>query len=287
MPAIIYAPRQLLAPPYSLRSLTVDGASLMESCTHQAQSQNSMYTTEHLLVLVQEGEYRLHWADETVVVPKGEAVLIRKTHYVDYEKIRLDEQVGFKSLFFFIKDSFLKEFLLMNPSVHHSSSITDFVVKLPLNATIRGFVESVLPYFDELHPYDPGLLRLKMLELLYNLSGLNADLIGQLVSFSQLKRHDIPTVMDANFTRHLSLNEFAYLCGRSLSAFKREFHQIYGLPPGQWLLRKRLQRAHDLLTQATTSVSDAGYEAGFENIAHFSRAYKKYYGHSPSASRSA
>jgi AraC-like DNA-binding protein len=45
--------------------------------------------------------------------------------------------------------------------------------------------------------------------------------------------------MEENFSFNLKLEEFARLSMRSLSAFKRDFQQVYQTSPGKWLLGKR------------------------------------------------
>ncbi|WP_426478264.1 helix-turn-helix domain-containing protein [Chryseobacterium sp. CBSDS_008] len=68
-----------------------------------------------------------------------------------------------------------------------------------------------------------------------------------------------------------------------MSAFKRDFQKIFGIPPRQWLQLRRLKEAHFLLTQKGRSVSDIYLDLGFENLSHFSFAFKKQFGYPPSS----
>jgi AraC-like DNA-binding protein len=45
-------------------------------------------------------------------------------------------------------------------------------------------------------------------------------------------------IMEVNFRFNLSLDEYARLCHRSLSSFKRHFQTAFHETPGKWLLRK-------------------------------------------------
>jgi AraC-like DNA-binding protein len=92
-------------------------------------------------------------------------------------------------------------------------------------------------------------------------------------------------VMEKNFYLNLEIKEFAKLCGRSLSAFKRDFNFYFRTSPGRWLLARRLQHAHLLLNITDKRPSEIAYECGFENISHFCRAFKEKFGYSPSNSR--
>ena len=84
-----------------------------------------------------------------------------------------------------------------------------------------------------------------------------------------------------NYTSPISLEELAYLSGRSLSSFKRDFQSIYNTTPAKWIREKRLSKAHQMLQSSQMSVAEVAYSLGFENPTHFSRIFKQQYGISP------
>ena len=73
----------------------------------------------------------------------------------------------------------------------------------------------------------------------------------------------------------------ASLTGRSLAAFKRDFEKIFGIPPGRWLMQRRLEEARRLIKEDRKKPSDIYLDLGFENLSHFSFAFKKAFGKSP------
>ncbi|WP_228724170.1 helix-turn-helix domain-containing protein [Spirosoma sp. KUDC1026] len=81
---------------------------------------------------------------------------------------------------------------------------------------------------------------------------------------------------------NLPLEKFSYLTGRSLTTFKKDFKQIFRMTPGRWLQQKRLERAHYQLTVKKQRPIDVYIHAGFENLSHFSFAFKKQFGLAPS-----
>jgi len=87
--------------------------------------------------------------------------------------------------------------------------------------------------------------------------------------------------MEANFRYNLSLEDYARLCHRSLSSFKRDFHRHFKQPPGRWLLRKRLEYAAGLLHNPRMTVSEVAFESGFEDVSHFSRVFKEHFKQPP------
>src|ERR1700744_4135812 len=87
--------------------------------------------------------------------------------------------------------------------------------------------------------------------------------------------------MEANYRCNLSLEEFARIANRRLSAFKREFVDTYQLPPGKWLLQRRLAHAEGLLSRGGKPVSEVADECGFESQTHFTRVFKERFGLAP------
>ena len=89
--------------------------------------------------------------------------------------------------------------------------------------------------------------------------------------------------MEENFTCDLSIEEIAHYTGRSLATFKRDFKKISDLTPEKWLIKKRLERAYELMNAGGKKVVDVYAEVGFRNPSHFSTAFKREYGMSPTA----
>lgn len=101
------------------------------------------------------------------------------------------------------------------------------------------------------------------------------DLIEK--STTQSSKINIEDVMLNNFQYNLRIEEFAILCGRSLSAFKRDFKKIYKTTPSSWLKDMRLQYSKQLLFESDFNVNEICFESGFINNSHFIRAFKAKY----------
>jgi AraC-like DNA-binding protein len=87
--------------------------------------------------------------------------------------------------------------------------------------------------------------------------------------------------MLANFGKPLNIEDYAYLTGRSVSTFNRDFKRLFTISPKQWLMEQRLEKAKSLLAINNTSVSDVAFESGYENISHFIKAFHKKFDISP------
>jgi AraC family transcriptional regulator len=87
--------------------------------------------------------------------------------------------------------------------------------------------------------------------------------------------------IDTDATARRSIAERAQAVGRSGTQLTRAFRRYVGLSPHQYVLRRRLIVAADLLA-AGRSVSDACFHSGFENLSHFIRSFQRAYAVRPS-----
>jgi AraC-like DNA-binding protein len=69
--------------------------------------------------------------------------------------------------------------------------------------------------------------------------------------------------------------------GVAYSHFRREFKTRTGLPPKQYLLRLRLEKARRLLGNTPDPVKTIADQLGFNSPFHLSAAFKKEFGISP------
>lgn len=87
--------------------------------------------------------------------------------------------------------------------------------------------------------------------------------------------------MDKQWMLPLYMEQIALECGLSEYHFFRLFKAVFGISPHQYLIRKRLDEALNLLRKRTCSISDAAFICGFSDIYSFSKAFKKQYGMAP------
>ena len=93
---------------------------------------------------------------------------------------------------------------------------------------------------------------------------------------------DILNFLNENYMLDLSLSEIARYTGRSLATFKRDFAKVSDLTPQKWIIRRRLEAAHELIASGSRKISEICFDVGFKNLSHFSKLYKETYGMAPS-----
>ena len=82
--------------------------------------------------------------------------------------------------------------------------------------------------------------------------------------------------MENNFANNLNLEEYAKLCARSLSTFKRDFYSIYKKTPGKWLIEKRVKYSSFLIKNTNKQIDEIIYDSGFRNRSHFVKVFKEH-----------
>jgi AraC family transcriptional regulator len=83
----------------------------------------------------------------------------------------------------------------------------------------------------------------------------------------------------------VGLDELAALVGLSVYHFCRAFKVSTGLPPHRWRLVRRMERAQELLTSSALDITLIGAAVGYEDSAHFSNAFRRVVGCSPTVFR--
>lgn len=266
--------------------LMLDGCSVISQCIHTMKGSGTLFLEEHLLLFVLEGTIKLAYGKQTYVVGKNEMILLKKATSVKYERQgNPDNDNIFDSLMFCIKDDLLKDFLTTaNVKIPRMEDEIKISVN-PMSDCLIAFTCSLKPYFNDPSTVNPGLLRLKIMELLYGISECSKNMFQQVLQLRHPVRADIRQVVEQHYATPVTLPELAYLSGRSLSSFKRDFQLIYNMPPAQWIRTKRLEKAKEMLQKTLLPVTEICYSMGFENISHFSRIFKDHYGQSPTEYR--
>lgn len=91
--------------------------------------------------------------------------------------------------------------------------------------------------------------------------------------------------MEAHLGEDIRLQSLADLVGRSRFHFCRAFRQATGFTPHQALLRLRISRARELLSDRTLSVAEVGMTVGYQTSSSFAQAFRSVMGEPPSAYR--
>jgi len=254
---------------------------LLYSCVDKKQRGNEQFIQEHALGYIISGETHLFTAGGAKVFTPGTMGIIRRNQLLKSTKVPPAEG-EFKSINIFLTQDFLREYAVKHNVPEMPAYTGEPIRILPPDPFIKGYFDSLLPYFADATQLKPKLATLKTAEAVELLLRLNPGLAGFLFDFSEPHKIDLEAYMNTHYMYNVPTARFARLTGRSLAGFKRDFEKIFQAPPGQWLQQKRLAEAHYLICEKGRKPSDVYLDVGFENLSHFSYAFKKTYGVAPS-----
>lgn len=251
------------------------------SCYLARTSEGEQFIPEHVLSYQIAGTLIIRDGDKQYISNEGDFKLSRRNHLVKFVK-QPPANGEFKSISIYLDQQTLRDFSMEYGYKADKRIEGDPVLNLKPDALYKSYVSSLLPYNDPEKPISNQLQSLKLQEAILILLQANPELKNVLFDFSDPGKIDLEAFMNKNFHFNVGLNRFAYLTGRSLATFKRDFEKIFHITPGRWLLKRRLQEAFYLIKDRGQAASSVYLELGFEDLSHFSFAFKKTYGIAPS-----
>ena len=82
-----------------------------------------------------------------------------------------------------------------------------------------------------------------------------------------------------------TVGEIAEVLGVHPVYLARRFRQAFGLSPGEYLRRCRLERARRMMQRSSAPLSEIAAAAGFADQSHFTNAFRRNFGRSPRSFR--
>ncbi|WP_299526005.1 AraC family transcriptional regulator [uncultured Lutibacter sp.] len=235
-----------------------------------------LWIENHLITYVISGKKDWITSRKTHKLTAGDSIFVRKGVYTTKQYLENDYCV----MLFFINDKFIKKFITENPTFIRKLNLKeehDAILTVNTNDSFKILIESIFHYLKQGDKIPQELVEIKFKELLFNivLNSKNKDLLIFFNSLTQNTKVIIENIMIENFYYDLKIEDYAKLCGKSLSSFKREFKENFNTTPGKWVINKRLEHSTTLLLGTNMTVSQVGYECGFKNNSHFIQAFKK------------
>ncbi|MBS1660764.1 MAG: helix-turn-helix transcriptional regulator [Bacteroidetes bacterium] len=261
-----------------MSKLITGKATEITSCYMGPAISPEQFISEHFFLYLSRGTLIGYDGYKKYTLKPGGYCIVRKNRLARYNKQKDEGQ--FEKVVVAFDQSFLKYYADKYKLASQKKSPEGAFVLLKQDPFVPHFIQSLVPYFKGKDRIDTAFSDIKREELLMILLHSNPILAGILFDFREPQKIDLEAFMNKNYKFNVGLDRFAYLTGRSISAFKRDFAAIFQETPSRWLVQRRLQEARFLIEKGEKP-SDIYLDLGFEDLSHFSYAFRKKYGATP------
>jgi len=234
---------------------------------------------QHMLIWFLSGETKIVQADATYFFGKGDIFLIPRNQLATIINYPKDGQPH-KTVVMHLSPDRLKDFYA-GKNINSKPPRSQKIYSFSNHPLLESCLASLIPYFD-MKDIPEDIASIKISEAISILRTVDKEIDHVLANFEEPGKINLTDYMEKNFMFNLPMEKFGYLTGRSLTTFKRDFKKAFSMTPQRWLTQKRLELAHYQLTEKKKRPLDVCYEVGFENLSHFSFAFKKHFGFTPS-----
>lgn len=231
----------------------------------------------YLLHFVLKGKGTYHIKDRVWHLSEGQAFLIipgvPTTYYADetdpwtYIWVEFD---GLKALEYLKRAGISEE----NP----------IYVPMPAAGSLDAvfYLNEIINHAKESSLYQIGHFYLFMDALIKHARQKGRELPGSLKDFYM---KEAVYYIEEHYAENITIEDLAAWCSLNRNYFSKIFKDSLKITPQEFLMRYRMGKACDLLTQTGMPINEVASSVGYVMPLHFSRAFKKMYGISPRSYR--
>lgn len=250
----------------------------IKPCITGPASLQEQFIPDHVFAYLTKGVINCYDGNKSHTLAAGEYCLARKNRLARYDSQNGNE---FERMTFCFEEAFLRSFQEKHKILPAKFNSADTFVKVGPTPLIPDFIQSLKPYLDSAGNINAAFEDVKYEELLIILLQVQPELAGIFFDYAVPQKINLEEFMNRNFKFNVSSQRFAWLTGRSISAFKRDFKTIFHQTPNRWLVQRRLQEAYVMIEREHQKAADIYLDLGFEDLSHFLFVFKKQFGLTP------
>lgn len=242
---------------------------------------------EACFMLVTKGEFSARTPDQFISFKAGQGLLSKCFDYF-FEASNKQQNASpyIEAIGIMIYPHIVEELFQFNHTL--SKHQTNYNIKqVTVDALLKNYMESIALLLENPEIADEAMIKNKLKEfiiLLCNTQNVTAQ-TDFLSALFKKKTTTFENTIKNNLYSNLSIQDFALLCGMSVSSFKRKFNKIYNISPKKYFALHRLTKASKMLEINDDRISEIAYDCGYESISTFNRAFKTQFGVSPTQYR--
>ena len=103
--------------------------------------------------------------------------------------------------------------------------------------------------------------------------------------FAAWRSRRLTAQVDANLSGKIVIKDLAAALDMSVGHFCRAFKRTFGMPARIWIRQRRIELAQGLMVTTSASLSEIALTCGMSDQSHFTRAFRRIVGETPSSWR--
>lgn len=244
----------------------------------------------------QPDSYPLHWhtAVEIIMPYQNDyTVIIDKTPHILHEHDiciippgtlhELSAPAEGKRLILLYEYSLICNLKEMDSLLHtlHPYTIIRYTEQPQLNNTLRTCLEKIISEYNSSDPFMEACLHSLMVQFFVFLGRTTIKTADSAVRIASGKQHEyiekfmmVCNYINEHCTENISIDELAALAGFSKFHFSRLFKQFANMSCYEYLTRKRITYAEQLLLQPDIPITEVAMRSGFGSLSTFNRIFK-------------
>jgi len=204
---------------------------IQRTCYSKNSKSGEQFIKEHGLAFIVSGEMEAYDGHTKHLYGKGDIVLYRKNALIRFVKYPAQEE-PFEAISIILDESLLQNLAQQN-QFFSTHAPKESLFKLKEDILLTSYFVTLENWFA--HKISPALIDLKKREAVHLLLRNNKAFKDVLFHFGSPGKINLEAFMNTHFRFNVPLTQLAFLTGRSLATFKRDFEKIFQVSPSKWL----------------------------------------------------
>ncbi|MEM9675623.1 MAG: AraC family transcriptional regulator [Bacteroidota bacterium] len=191
-----------------------------------------------------------------------------------------------------IQPAYLKKYLpdghlfdLFLESMERKQSMIISPHNYPITPQMMNLIQAII-HCDRSGHFKRMFLESSIIELLMlqleQITSHDCNVFCAMDKQHQERLHAAREILDQQLNATFTLNSLAQQVGTNEFALKKGFKELFGTTVFGYWNQIKMQEARMLLTEGMMNIAEISSRIGYKNPQHFSTAFKKYFGYSPS-----
>ncbi|MEM6842276.1 MAG: AraC family transcriptional regulator [Bacteroidota bacterium] len=191
-----------------------------------------------------------------------------------------------------MQPSFLKKYLpngylfdLFLESIERKQSTVISPHNYPITPQMMNLIQGII-HCDRTGHFKRMFLESSIIELLMlqleQIANHDCKVFCAIDKQHQERLHAAREILNQQLNANFTLNSLAQQVGTNEFALKKGFKELFGTTVFGYWNQIKMQEARTLLTEGMMNITEISSKIGYKNPQHFSTAFKKHFGYSPS-----